>query len=300
VCALLAAGAAGAAPTREPPRCFGAASRDTRRPCDNPELRRAVVPTPNEARSARNAPCTFIASLDEIHPCEFGEPAATAKRTIALVGDSHASHWRAALAVAAEARKWRGVSVTQTSCPLSRAVRELRARARSEACVRWKREIFPWFRAHPEISIVFVSGLAGGGGVVPRAGQSRFDTAVAGYAAAWRALPPSVHRIVVLRDTPLAGRGTSRCVEQAIARRTPAGPACALPRALVLTRDPAVAAAARMRSRRVRVVDLTRYFCGRTSCYPVIGGALVFKDLTHITAVFGETLGPFLLRKLGG
>jgi hypothetical protein len=28
----------------------------------------------------------------------------------------------------------------------------------------------------------------------------------------------------------------------------------------------------------------------------VIGGALVWKDPTHITLTFGTTLGPFLLR----
>jgi hypothetical protein len=68
----------------------------------------------------------------------------------------------------------------------------------------------------------------------------------------------------------------------------------------VLHRDPAVAAARRLRSSRLRVADLTHYFCSTRRCWPVIGGALVYKDLTHITAVFAATLGPFLLRKLGG
>jgi hypothetical protein len=44
------------------------------------------------------------------------------------------------------------------------------------------------------------------------------------------------------------------------------------------------------------VVDLTRYFCDRTRCYPVIGGALVHQDLTHMTATFNVTLAPYLLR----
>jgi hypothetical protein len=53
-----------------------------------------------------------------------------------------------------------------------------------------------------------------------------------------------------------------------------------------------------MGSRRVRLVDLTRFFCDARRCFPVIGGVLVNKDVTHVTAVFGATLGPYLLRQV--
>jgi hypothetical protein len=44
------------------------------------------------------------------------------------------------------------------------------------------------------------------------------------------------------------------------------------------------------------VVDLTPLMCSRRRCFPVVGGALVHKDTTHLTEVFAATLGPFLLR----
>ena len=50
---------------------------------------------------------------------------------------------------------------------------------------------------------------------------------------------------------------------------------------------------------RVRYVNLTRDVCDGRACFPVIGGALVSKDSTHITSVDGRTLGPCLLRALG-
>ncbi|HEX4719724.1 MAG TPA: hypothetical protein VH300_14445, partial [Thermoleophilaceae bacterium] len=46
---------------------------------------------------------------------------------------------------------------------------------------------------------------------------------------------------------------------------------------------------------RFETIDLNRFFCDRRWCYPVIGGALVQKDLHHLTAVFVRTLGPFFL-----
>jgi hypothetical protein len=57
-------------------------------------------------------------------------------------------------------------------------------------------------------------------------------------------------------------------------------------------------AAARVRAHRVQVIDLTRVFCGDRRCYPVIGGALAFKDSHHLTAIFSATLGPLVERRL--
>ena len=41
---------------------------------------------------------------------------------------------------------------------------------------------------------------------------------------------------------------------------------------------------------------MTPFLCDRRACYPVIGGALVYKDIHHLTAVFGASLGPYLQR----
>ena len=46
-------------------------------------------------------------------------------------------------------------------------------------------------------------------------------------------------------------------------------------------------------------MNLTPFMCGRAKCFPVVGGALVHKDVTHLTRAFARTLGPFLLRRLG-
>jgi hypothetical protein len=277
------------------PRCFGAASRDTRRPCRNPRLRLSVVPTPTQARGGRNAPCEVIATHGLVRVCAFGTTARKPAATIALVGDSHASHWRAALAHVARVRRWRGLSMTHSSCPLSLATRRLDPPDRA-ACARWRRELLAWFRRHPEVRTVFVGALSGGKSVVAEDGRTRFETSVSGYLRAWRALPRSVKRIVVIRDTPKVRPRTGDCVEAAMRARRAAGPACATSRGEAVDRDAAAVAAQRLRSRRVRTVSLLGYFCGRATCPPVIGGALVYKDTSHLTSVFATTLGPYLRR----
>ena len=63
--------------------------------------------------------------------------------------------------------------------------------------------------------------------------------------------------------------------------------------------DPAVRAAVRPGPhRRVRVIDMTPFFCSRRRCLPVIGGALVYKDREHMTEVFATSLGPYLARAI--
>ena len=277
------------------PRCFGAASRDPMKPCSNRALRLMVVPTPLEAANRPNSPCRFTQTRP-FHVCAFGVPRAKATDTIALVGDSHASHWRAGLDVVAHANGWYGLSITRSGCPFSQTVKELR-KPLIAPCVRWNRQLPRWFAKHPEISTLFVVQEDGQKWIVPR-GQNEFSAEVAGFTKAWRSLPPSIEHIVVIRDTPKNLDTTAGCVERAIAKHRPAGVACQVRRSAALERDAEAVAAIRLHSKRVRVVDLTRFFCDSRRCFPVIGGALVHKDDHHLTVVFASTLGPYLQRAL--
>lgn len=274
-------------------RCFGAAARDPRRqPCDDPRLRTAVVPTPVQAAKADNAPCAPLHRLGPVAPCWFGVPQAGARQTIALVGDSHASHWRAALDVVARRERWRGVSVTHTGCAFSLAVKDLVEPQLSE-CKAWLAQVPRYFAQHPEIHTVFVSEKSGG--TVPtQPGQSQLAAQETGFVAAWRTLPASVQRIVVIRDTPRTRGTTLDCIQRAMAQHQAAGDVCALSRSYALLPDPAAVAARSVPGRRLHVVDLTRFICDRRRCHPVVGGALVYKDVHHLTTVFATTLGPYL------
>lgn len=286
---------AGAVPDRlqvlAEPACFGAAARDPRQPCRNPALHAAVIPTPDDALITPNAYCKLTQRIDLVSICEFGVPAPRASTTIVAVGDSHTEHWRGALEVLAQARGWHGISITRASCPLTRAqpISPRTAAARRQ-CLRWNDEVLGWFRRHPEIHTVFVSDHA----TVHLRGD-----APAGYQAAWRQLPSTVSRIVVLRDTPQVTRQQAGCVRRRIAARRPAAVACAEERGRDVVTDPQAVAAEQLRSRRVQVVDLTDFFCGARLCFPVVGGALVHKDTNHITRTFATTLGPYLLRAYG-
>ena len=283
-------------PLAEPP-CFGAASRNPRYRCVNPLLRLTVTPTPDEALVTANAACRIV-SQKLPYTCQFGVSAPAADRTVALIGDSHATHWRGALEVVAQARGWRGYSITRAGCPLSLAAPDT-DRARRASCARWRSAVFAWFGRHPRVRTVFVSQLAGLGVRAPR-GRSAAEYEIQGFLRAWGRLPKTVREIIVLRDTPVARESTPGCVQRALRRKLQPGPACAIARRTAIRRDPAAIAVLRRTMRRVHLVDLTRFMCSPKLCYPVVGGVLVHKDVTHLTPLFASTLGPFVLRSVNG
>ena len=292
IAALLATASVGDA-AMEDPTCFGAAARDPQRPCVNPALERTVQPTPAQARTLPNSACRPIRG-SQPPVCSFG---AADGPVVALVGDSHAGHWRGALddrgppRAGGDSRSRIRAARCRRRCAICVSRGERTAGAGSATCSRGSRPIL-------RSSTVFVAGLTGGSGVVARPGRSRFETSVQGYADAWRALPATVRTIVVIRDTPkMLGRHRHAACSvpsppivprAARARSRPAARSTAIPRWWPPPGSPRRASAP-WTSR--------RFFCG-SECYPVVGGALVLRDSTHMTGTYSTTLGPYLLREV--
>ncbi len=291
---------------RRPPPCFGAETLDPKnKGCQNPDLRGRVIPTPAAVQAIRDIAgrhkevARRCPRVGPINVCNFSAPGAgQSARTVALIGDSHAAHWIPAVGRIAYTRGWRAYVVFRPNCPYSAAVRALSEPSRS-ACVRWKTGVRQWLISHPDVDTVLF-GQQYGSIVVAPAGANELRTRIKGYEDGWRALPSSVKRIVVIRDNPgmLPEDGTNHCVEKAIGDHDDPGPFCARPRSVALPPDPAVAAAQGMHSKRFSVIDLTRYFCDATTCPPVIGHALVYLDMNHISDYYVVTLVPYFERQL--
>lgn len=299
VTATLAQGDTAANPAKTFPPCFGAAAHDYLHPCSNSSLRLKSEPTPDEAVIEPNSECLTFALRSKPYVCTFGfQPpeAAKAAESIALVGDSHAAHWRAALGPVAVNREWAGYSLTRSSCPFSTTTPVL-DEATKRACVRWNPQVQAWFKRHKDVSTVFTSEHIQVS-VEDSKHRGQFEAKVRGYMNQWRALPPTVKHIVVIKDTPRATGNTAGCVADALDAKKRPGTACAIKRSFAVKKDPAVEAVRRLHSSRYLAIDMTNFFCSARFCLPVIGGALVFKDPGHITRVYGETLAPYLERAI--
>lgn len=300
VAVVFAGTASAAVPAKEPP-CFGAAARDVANPCSNPTL--SVFPTAEDidADFVPGSPCRAVPG-DPAPICVFGASPRRAKRHVALIGDSHALHWRRALDVVARAERWRAFSITTSGCPFSAVVSDLGSGLR-EYCQTWYRAALRWLRAHREVSTVFISQFAPMpivvNGTLTGAGTANHKRKMAGLRRMLRSLPTSVKHVVAIRDNPMTTQEQFDCVQRVLGEGArPAGTACALGRG-ALRWDTTVSTAKLLRSKRLQYVDLTEFFCDRRRCYPVIGGARVFRDaFGHITTAYSRTLGPYLHRKV--
>jgi hypothetical protein len=255
----------------------------------NKQLRYRVDPKPSQASHERGAPCTRQPKDGLAEPCAFGASAKRARSTFALIGDSHAAHWRTGLAALAAAKRWRGFALTRNSCPFSSAGRPLPEPYASQ-CTRFKRDVAHWLARHPTVRTVFLAQEVGDVAPVP------FAAAAQSYVDQWKTLPASVRRVVVIRDTPTTRSDVLSCVSAAVRRHQRPDTACQQPLILALPADPAVAAAQQEQSARFQSVDLTGFFCDDANCFPVVGGVLVYLDQNHLTPLFVSTLAPYLRR----
>jgi hypothetical protein len=209
---------------------------------------------------------------------------------------------RATLTVAAKAQQTEVLNLARASCPFSSIERLMRA-AERKGCHRFNRRVLSYLRSRPDVSTILVSHQQGGYPYPRGNHRTSFQAEVAGFVAQWRALPDSVDRVVVVRDWPtFQGRyhRTVACLKTAQAERREPGPACARRRSETLRRDAAVVASRADVGRDVEIVDLTRFFCTRRRCLPVVGGALIYTDGQHLTRAFATSLGPYLGDALPG
>lgn len=270
--------------------CFGAAARDAAHPCTNPTL--TITPAIKDVDNPSESRCSYKVERS-LPVCTFGTPKSKAKGAIVLLGDSHSWHLRAAVEVVAKANRWLGYSVTAPGCSYSPFVQHLPAQLHG-TCKLWYSRARAWLKRHREVKTVFLSQL---NTVYGPPGVTYMPQRVAGFKSAWKGMPSTVKHVVVVRDVPDPTDDTLACVARVVAAHTePAGPACATPRNVALTEDAGARAVQELGSKRYQLVDLTQFFCDDVNCFPVIGGALVYRDvLGHITVAFSRSLGPFLL-----
>lgn len=270
------------------PRCFGAAARAGESECVNPALKRLVTPAPSDAELSPDLPCQahHIKRYAPVVPCSFGARYAAGPPRLALIGDSHAMSLRATAEVAAQALGLKAVSLTQAGCGFATEVDPGWPPVDAH-CRRYVKQVLRWLSEHPSVRTVLVTA------------SSTHGYSEDGLRETWSSIPESVSRVNVVVDVPRVSYRTAGCVKGVRKRHAVSAGACAVPRdEQSLPRDPAPGAVAGS-APRVHLIDLTPYFCDSAHCFPVIGGAYVYRDTNHMNQVFAGTLGPYLLEGMG-
>ena len=237
-------------------------------------------------------------SASRAHLCVFGDT--SAKRTVVLVGDSHAAQWFPAFERATRALHVRLVYATKSACP--GPVVSVRIGSHGRACDAWRRNVYALLKRLPRIDVLVVTGSAHAALV-----DRRTHVAIRGSAAVaheWAAgvrrtvaaLGPSADRIVVLRDTPELATDSGRCLLATGGDNRACGTAYsrAVPNPVWRAeRDVARGLAT------VGTADFSAAFCTSTRCRPVTRtGILRWRNRGHMSATFAPLLAPLVRRML--
>ncbi|GAM45044.1 acyltransferase [Nocardia seriolae] len=218
--------------------------------------------------------------------CNYGDH--DARRTLAVVGNSHAEHWIPALQILGEQYHFRVVVYLKMGCPLTVAEEPLYKGQQNPDCRDWSAEVIDRLGVeHPDFVFTTATRPSDNGG----------DETPQDYVDVWSALSDRGLRVIGIRDTPWLRRNGIRY--RAIDCLAGGGDrlSCGLPRSEALsTENPAEAPAAAFPD--MRLIDLNDAVCEPTSCAVVEGNILIYHDEHHLTASYSRSLAPELGRQL--
>jgi hypothetical protein len=165
--------------------------------------------------------------------------------------------------------------------------------AHDAACRTWGRKVVDRV-VHGGFDLVVMSNRVSVTAVGAASKQASLPLYERGYEEVLKAFSAAHLRVVDLRDTPAPGALIPDC----LAAHTSDYTACDGTRATWLPADPSVRAVQAVGDPRQRVVDLTRFICGPTTCPAAVGSVPVYFDGSHLTRVYARTLAPYLSPRL--
>lgn len=235
--------------------------------------------------------CHDIDPALELRECVFGPLEADASRTVAVLGDSHALHYVAALRKLAADEGWRVKMVIRTGCPpiaFDDQIVPLWDPSLIGSCREWADAAVEHIAADPEVDAVVFSSISREYGYADGTPPSEQDISES-YERTWAPMIDAGKQVLVAADTVFLQQGdVLNCIARADGRPDP----CTAEAAVVLAKpDPMVVAAERMDGADVAVFDPNDYLCtGDGICHAVVGGIPAFVDHNHLLQAFAMTL----------
>jgi peptidoglycan/LPS O-acetylase OafA/YrhL len=220
--------------------------------------------------------------------CAFGDR--RARRTMAIVGDSHANQWAPALDAFGRAARWRVVLYAKAACPpgIYPTYIDPQTNRIYKQCNQWRSNVFAALaRTKPKVVLV-------------TAELRTLDVDPSGMVAAIQKYQVAGARVIYLEDSPSALR--VGLIPDCLARHAEDVQDCSMARKAPTTRLEGFVQR-RIESDAARragatVISPVNWFCTAVTCPPVINKIVVYSDNSHITATYARWLSPVMTSAL--
>jgi hypothetical protein len=265
-----------------PPR---AGERIIRLPAD---VQPSVWKAAEDEELLRRNGCLEGEDATESRDCEFS--AGRGRFIVALVGDSHASHWYPALRKVAQDRGWRLVTSVKVSCPFTDIpVKSLRLKRVYRECETFNESsVARLKRLKPDLVITAMSRWQ-------HPVRPEDETAWAQGAAVARMLGRVPGHKVVIADVPYPGQDVPTCLSDNIKDIRE----CAVPTHGRVSGGSPQRERVAARLSDGTLIDFGDVLCGGPGSCPVVRhDRIIFRDDHHLTATFSRWLAPDMDRTL--
>jgi len=228
---------------------------------------------------------------DSIVLCEYGDP--DGERVVALVGDSKAAQWQSALDIIAQRQGWRLITVLKSSCAFADGAM-LRQEVLYRDCVTWNADAVRYLlELRPDVILTNQGGSKALRDPTDPSSDNDTKYMVDGLASRWHDLVDAGLDIVVIAGNP----GPSFEVYECVAQRPTELSSCSFD-AEQLVADVQRAAVARVPQ--VKVLDMNDLICPADKCPAVIGNVLLYRQGSHLTRTYIDSMTSPLEERLRG
>lgn len=275
--------------------------------CGDPFARPVSDPNMGPANEYWGLPADCLNREDTLHLEQPGDPAICdysggrpEAESVWLVGDSHAQQWQSAIIELARQKNWKLNLSYSGGCPLTDApyvgYRGLAAEpSKIRKCAIWGANVVAAVE-RDKAAKVFTSTFAAGEQIDDGTGRSQVEQYKDGFGRYWSRWSRAGAVVYPIADPPLNDRVRDvSCI--AVSAADPAQ--CRAPRAQALPIDPLVEASkANSEGGRIRLLDMSDYFCDASFCHGAAGGVAIYFDADHLNRQYVVQLAPYLARQL--
>jgi len=275
-------------------KCFGAQARLADGTlCTNDKILAEFNP-PLDAvandSAARLFPQCHMPSREDVIPkvCELGDRNGSVR--IVVSGDSHANHFIAMADSLGKANGWAIDTLAKGGCPLS-YLQRVHEPELTKGCIDWANNAIDFIKKGNYDLLITSSGS----GSEYISGDLKYPNPVIGFSETWKEIADSGTRILVVKDNPKPIAALPSCIsanpKNYIER-------CSVARAKAFDYDPLVEAVAKLKSPKVKLLNLDDVYCGPKICEPVIGKVIVYRDDNHLTSTFANSLQTYFAKAI--